>query len=202
MSINCFESDHDKFELYSKLNRFQNVLPQEINKRSEKYLTHEELTKLMEWKLTRGKFRPRLTQLVQTNTSETVKEVTCNAFKCLPDVKLAITELTTLKAVGPGTASAILCAGCHQVPFMADEAIQAIPGFGKIDYTLKFYLQYLDKIRSCLKKLLNKGQKFAPELFNNKTLMKRKRATTDDESQETPKKTKVKEKVPEHSTAI
>lgn len=203
-------------------NWFQNVLPQEINKRSEKYLTREELTKLMEWKLTRGKFRPRLTQLVQTNTSETVKEVTCNAFKCLPDVKLAITKLTTLKAVGPATASAILCAGCHQVPFMADEAIQAIPGFGKIDYTLKFYLQYLDKIRSCLKKLLNKdpkgewdehkielclwthvvGQKFAPELFTNKTLMKRKRATTDDESQETPKKTKVKEKVPEHSTAI
>lgn len=32
--------------------RFQNVLPQEINKRSEKYLTREELTKLMEWKLT------------------------------------------------------------------------------------------------------------------------------------------------------
>lgn len=41
---------------------------------------------------------------------------------------------------------------------MADEAIQAIPGFGKIDYTLKFYLQYLDKIRSCLKNLLKKGK--------------------------------------------
>ena len=32
--------------------RFQNQLPQEINKRSEKYITLEELTKLMEWKLT------------------------------------------------------------------------------------------------------------------------------------------------------
>lgn len=202
-------------------NWFQNQLPQEINKRSEKYITLEELTKLMEWKLTRGKFRPRLTQLVQTNTSEAVKEVTCNAFKCLPDVKLAITELTTLKAVGPATASAILCAGCHKVPFMADEAIQAIPGFGKIDYTLKFYLQYLDKIRSCLKNLLKKdpkgewnehkielclwthvvGQRYAPEMFNNRTLTKRKRTTTNDESQETPKKKKVKEKVLKHSKA-
>lgn len=202
-------------------NWFQNQLPQEINKRSEKYITLEELTKLMEWKLTRGKFRPRLTQLVQTNTSEAVKEVTCNAFKCLPDVKLAITELTTLKAVGPATASAILCAGCHKVPFMADAAIQAIPGFGKIDYTLKFYLQYLDKIRSCLKNLLKKdpkgewnehkielclwthvvGQRYAPEMFNNRTLTKRKRTTTNDESQETPKKKKVKEKVLKHSKA-
>ncbi|KAL9956139.1 hypothetical protein ACROYT_G037574 [Oculina patagonica] len=107
-------------------------------------------------RLGRGKFRPRLTQLIQANSSETVKEVTSKAFKCLPDVKLAITELTKLKAVGPATASAILCAGNRQVPFMADEAMQAIPGFGKIDYSLKFYLQYLEKIRSCLKNLIQK----------------------------------------------
>ena len=36
--------------------------------------------------------------------------------------------------------------------------MQAIPGFGKIDYTLKFYLQYLEKIRSCLKNLVKKGK--------------------------------------------
>lgn len=55
-------------------------------------------------------------------------------------------------------AVAILCAGNRQVPFMADEAIQAIPGFGKIDYTMKFYLQYLEKIRSCLKNVIKKGK--------------------------------------------
>ena len=42
---------------------------------------------------------------MQTNSSETVKEVTSQAFKCLPDVKSAINELTKLKAVGPATAS-------------------------------------------------------------------------------------------------
>lgn len=31
--------------------------------------------------------------------------MTSKAFKCLPDVKLAIAELTKLKAVGPATAS-------------------------------------------------------------------------------------------------
>lgn len=55
-------------------------------------------------------------------------------------------------------AVAILCAGSHQVPFMADEAMQAIPGFGKVEYTMKFYLTYLDKIRSCLKNLVKKGK--------------------------------------------
>ena len=55
-------------------------------------------------------------------------------------------------------AAAILCAGSHQVPFMADEAMQAIPGFGKVDYTMKFYLAYLDKVRSCLKNLMKKGR--------------------------------------------
>jgi len=190
---------------------FQNQLPQNIHKRSEKFLTQEELIKLMEWKLTRGKFRPRLTQLVQTNSSETVKEVTSKAFKCLPDVKSAINELTKLKAVGPATASAILCAGSHKVPFMADESIQAIPGFGKIDYTLKFYLQYLEKIRSCLRNLVNKdpegdwnehkielclwthvtGLKYAPELFSKASLSKRKTAANDEGSQKSSKKRKV-----------
>lgn len=42
---------------------------------------------------------------MQTNDSETVKEVTSKAFKCLPDIKQAISELTKLKAVGPATAS-------------------------------------------------------------------------------------------------
>ena len=51
-----------------------------------------------------------------------------------------------------------MCAGSHQVPFMADEAMQAIPGLGKVDYTVKFYLKYLDKIRSCLENLMKKGK--------------------------------------------
>ncbi|XP_029179388.2 uncharacterized protein LOC114946908 isoform X1 [Acropora millepora] len=194
---------------------FQHELPQEVSRRSERLLTQEELIKLMDWKLTRGKFRPRLTQLVKTNSDETVKEVTSRAFKCLPDVKSAINELTKLKAVGPATASAILCAGSPNIPFMADESIQAIPRFGnvKIDYTLKFYLCYLESIRSCLKVLLSKdskgnwnehkielclwahvvGQKYAPELFGESSFSsKRKTSIQVEEYQGKSKRRKVK----------
>lgn len=210
------KAENEKKEKKSKLldldNWFQNQLPQDINKRPEQFLTQEELIKLMDWKLTHGKFRPRLTQLIQANSSETVKEVTRKAFKCLPDVKLAITELMKLKAVGPATASAILCAGSHQVPFMADEAMQAIPGLGKVDYTMKFYLKYLDKIRSCLKNLMKKDPqgdwnehkvelclwthvmrlKYAPELCNKGTLSKRKISTNEQEEESQTKSKKMK----------
>ncbi|XP_019348676.1 uncharacterized protein LOC106737444 isoform X3 [Alligator mississippiensis] len=53
----------------------------------------------------RGKFRPRLQQLVATNSQETVERCTRKAFQLLPDVAAAITELSQLKAIGPATAS-------------------------------------------------------------------------------------------------
>lgn len=53
----------------------------------------------------RGKFRPRLTELVQTNSKEEVKSASIKAFKALPDISAAISALTVLKAVGPATAS-------------------------------------------------------------------------------------------------
>uniref|UniRef100_A0A452H6D7 Uncharacterized protein n=2 Tax=Gopherus agassizii TaxID=38772 RepID=A0A452H6D7_9SAUR len=84
---------------------YQEELPVTIAGRREKYLTQAEVVKLMEWKLARGKFRPRLQQLVATNSSETVESCTRKAFQLLPDVTAAITELSQLKAVGPATAS-------------------------------------------------------------------------------------------------
>lgn len=53
----------------------------------------------------RGKFRPRLTELVQANSEEDVKSASIKAFKALPDIPAAIQALTVLKAVGPATAS-------------------------------------------------------------------------------------------------
>ncbi|XP_048722191.2 uncharacterized protein LOC125643513 isoform X1 [Caretta caretta] len=102
----------------------------------------------------RGKFRPRLQQLVATNSSETVEICTRKAFQLLPDVAAAITELSQLKAVGPATASAILAAGAPEsAAFMADEAMESIPGLTPIQYTLKHYILYLGKIQLCVKKL-------------------------------------------------
>lgn len=56
-------------------------------------------------RLQRGRFRPRLQQLVATNPPELVVQRSASAFRRLPDMLAAITELCTLRGVGPATAS-------------------------------------------------------------------------------------------------
>ncbi|XP_063285108.1 uncharacterized protein LOC134571007 [Pelobates fuscus] len=126
---------------------YQEELPSSVASRPQKFLYLEELIKLMEWKLLRGKFRPRLQQLVSTNPAETVESCTRKAFQLLPDVSGAINELCQLKAIGPATASAILAAGSPELTaFMADEAVESIPGLVPIQYTLKHYLRFLEAL--------------------------------------------------------
>ncbi|XP_059835229.1 uncharacterized protein zgc:112496 isoform X3 [Hypanus sabinus] len=84
---------------------YQEELPEIVCSRTEKFLTHAELVQLMEWKLTRGKFRPMLQKMVASNSVSSVESCTRKAFKLLPDVSAAVMELTKLKAVGPATAS-------------------------------------------------------------------------------------------------
>ncbi|KAI5105710.1 hypothetical protein C0J45_3407 [Silurus meridionalis] len=84
---------------------YQEALPAAILARTERSLTHSELVKLMEWKTTRGKFRPRLKQLIGSNDDEAVLRCTKKAFALLPCVPSAIAELSTLKGLGPATAS-------------------------------------------------------------------------------------------------
>ncbi|KAK7919742.1 hypothetical protein WMY93_011026 [Mugilogobius chulae] len=133
---------------------YQEELHACISNRTERHVTHSELVKLMEWKLTRGKFRPRLQQLVESNSADTVETCSRKAFSLLPDVPAAITELSSLKGVGPATASAVLAAGApEQVAFMSDEAMDSIPGVTPIQYTVKHYSLYLTKMQEQTKKL-------------------------------------------------
>lgn len=54
----------------------------------------------------RGKFRPRLTDLVRINTETAVLNASKKAFRRPPkELSTAITALTNLKGVGPATAS-------------------------------------------------------------------------------------------------
>ncbi|CAB4000161.1 Hypothetical predicted protein [Paramuricea clavata] len=136
---------------------YQDELPKNLNSREKKYLNLEELCQLMKWKLTRGKFRPRLSDLVKANNETTVEDTSRKAFGYLPDVSAAIRELSKLKAVGPATASAILSAGAPDlVPFMADEAMMAIPDLGEISYHLPFYMSFVEKIKKVLQQLKKK----------------------------------------------
>ncbi|XP_026056504.1 uncharacterized protein LOC113042132 [Carassius auratus] len=126
---------------------FQEELPAAISARSKRSLTHAELVKIMEWKLTKGKFRPRLQQLIGSNSEEAVQSSTSKAFGLLPDVQAAITELCKLKGVGPATASAVLAAGAPgEVAFMADEAVESIAELRPVEYTAKHYALFLQKI--------------------------------------------------------
>ncbi|KNA03080.1 hypothetical protein SOVF_212560 [Spinacia oleracea] len=112
------------------------------------YLTRSDLHSLMQWKLTRGKFRPRLLGFVASLDEELVKSASQKAFLSLPeDLPKAVSELTVLKGVGPATASAVLAAFAPDVaPFMSDEAMEAVLGQTK-EYSLKQYLLLANKLQ-------------------------------------------------------
>ncbi|KAG9464484.1 hypothetical protein GDO78_019869, partial [Eleutherodactylus coqui] len=96
----------------------------------------------------RGKFRPRLKQMVSSNPASTVESCTRKAFQLLPDISAAIAELCQLKGIGPATASAVLSAGAPEMAaFMADEAVESVPGLSPIQYNAKHYLRYLEELR-------------------------------------------------------
>nr|GMD99491.1 Ena/VASP-like protein [Ipomoea batatas] len=139
---------------------YRNELPLLLRQRNPTpYLITSDLTKLMQWKLTRGKWRhdnfltfthrsPRLLDFVSSLDDAVVKSASQAAFQSLPDVSKAVSELTVLKGVGPATASAVLAAYAPDVaPFMSDEAMQAALGNSK-DYTLKQYLVFVDKLQA------------------------------------------------------
>ncbi|KAG2272186.1 hypothetical protein Bca52824_066741, partial [Brassica carinata] len=111
------------------------------------YLTTSELSQLMKWKLSRGKWRPRLLDFVSSLDDSVVKSASEEAFKSLPDISKAVNELTVLKGVGPATASAVLAAYAPDIaPFMSDEAMEVAIGNSK-DYSLKRYLLFVTKLQ-------------------------------------------------------
>ncbi len=85
----------------------------------------------------------------------------------LPNLEAAVKHLCQLKAIGPATASGVLCAAApHLVPFMADEAVMSVPELGKIDYTLKYFLGYARKVQEKVKQLNLLGTINTPHLLD------------------------------------
>lgn len=95
--------------LINSLCRFQTELPKRIRSRGkDAHLVHEELVQCMKWKLARGKFIPRIKDLVQMNTPRLCITETKKAFRALlkkDDLSSAIQALCNLKGVGPAMAS-------------------------------------------------------------------------------------------------
>lgn len=138
---------------------FQKCLGNTIRSRKPFFMDRDELIKMMEWKITRGKFRPQLPSLIAANKEESVDILTKRGLRNAYKPENAIKELCELRGVGPATASAILTAyKPERYCFMADEAVASvIPG--KIDYTLKYYLQYLKEVMKKSKQLSALGGK-------------------------------------------
>ena len=83
------------------------TFPAVVNARNPPHFTLQELSKIMAWKLLRGKFRP-LQKMCDSNCPEKVIEASTAAMKFLSnsktDWKGAMKALTTLKAIGEATA--------------------------------------------------------------------------------------------------
>ncbi|KAL2529450.1 DNA binding [Forsythia ovata] len=165
-ALNSYETQItslDKPILISLDNFYRTELPNLLHQRDPcPYITTTELSKLMQWKLTRGKWRPRLLEFVSSLKDDAVRAASQKAFGSLPNVSKAVSELVVLKGVGPATASAVLAAYAPDVaPFMSDEAMEAAIGNSK-DYSLKQYLVFAEKIQAKAKELSTEENMFKP----------------------------------------
>jgi hypothetical protein len=97
-------------------------------------LSKAELEEVVTWKLNKGKMRP-IFHLIHGLEDGAVRAATGRAVARLrtglpsvADAKAALDDVCTLRGVGPATGSAVLCLASDSVPFMADEALEAVLG--------------------------------------------------------------------------
>ena len=120
------------------------------------------------WKLKRGKFRPLMA--VASNSDAVVRGASAEAFTAAAARqtggtgaaairRAALTALSEpLKGVGPATASAILARFDPDLfPFMADEAMEAVPGHGAREYSLSRYEKFAAALCKRAKQLQEQG---------------------------------------------
>ncbi|KAI9139903.1 hypothetical protein BKA69DRAFT_604427 [Paraphysoderma sedebokerense] len=130
---------------FTELDSSLSTISSAIQERRQKgpnspYITVEELSKIVEWKLTRGKFRPNLLKFAASNQLDLVKSVSSTAFRILSADKISTTE---------------------SIPFMSDEALFCVPktfakitdSKGKLQYTVPAYLEYWSWIDSVVEDL-------------------------------------------------
>ncbi|KAJ3685656.1 hypothetical protein LUZ61_014820 [Rhynchospora tenuis] len=150
-----------KADLVSLDSFYRKELPLLLHERDpDPFISKAELVRLMKWKLSRGKWRPRLLDFVSSLGEEEVQLASKKGFGSLPDLSNAVSSLTVMKGVGPATASAILAAYAPDIaPFMSDEAMMAAMGSVK-QYTLKQYILFAEKLQKKAKELSGDGECF------------------------------------------
>ncbi|KAK0617995.1 hypothetical protein B0T17DRAFT_591915 [Bombardia bombarda] len=120
----------------------------------------DDVTTLVEWKLRHGKFRPTLMKLVASNEADTVADTVQKAvdqYRDSSDVSAALGVLTTLRGIGPATASLLLAVHDGQnVIFFADEAFYWLCCGGSkapIKYNLKEYMALNERAQALARRL-------------------------------------------------
>lgn len=124
-----------------------------------------------------GKFRPALLGYARNQEESAVVDVTSRAWESIkpyakaeegnsesashrsvPETAIdeALGILTSLKGVGPATASAILASMHKSIPFMSDEALMVT--LGKREYTLKAYKKLVKALRATRRKLCSERE--------------------------------------------
>jgi hypothetical protein len=144
-------------------------LPQKLLSK-EKKLTKDDLVKMVEWKLLRGKWRPALLGYARAQTDAAVAAAAAKALTALgrasspsdAQTRAALDALCALRGVGPATASIFLCAatGGH-VPYMGDEALEACVGTRK--YSAEELVALTQGLRKKARELTAAGQKIRGE---------------------------------------
>ena len=124
--------------------------------KERKNITKAELLNIVQWKFLKGKKRPALMNHLRANSDDSVQEHTEAGigFADNGDAKTAITTISSLRGVGPATASAILSLYRPDMfAFMDDEVIECLYD-GKRGYTAAIYHIVNDKCTELAQKLM------------------------------------------------
>ncbi|KAI1364381.1 hypothetical protein F5Y08DRAFT_214725 [Xylaria arbuscula] len=131
----------DEYRYKEAIDSFQSEKPR-------RQMGHEDVKKLVEWKLRHGKFRPTLMKLVSSNDGEVVEKtirVAMTQYWLDDNVTKATDAITKLKGIGPATASLLLSVhDSKRVIFFSDEAFWWLCCSGQkstIKYNAKEYQQ-------------------------------------------------------------
>jgi len=158
---------------------FFNDLPQKLAgmPAEGRCIDSKELVKIIEWKLKRGTWRPKLLDFAKAVPEEVIKEASQQAYAiaqgCMDSTKegyascckAALEPLVQIKGIGPASASAILTAAFSCFPYFSDEAMEAALSKKK-EYTAKRYVEYAVAIWEKALQLRSKGKTFSLLFIN------------------------------------
>lgn len=128
---------------------YRDELPRAIAARAKPHVTHAELVRVTEWKMSRGVWRARNLVLVRGNDADEVVAASTRALAEIPHPTKPIATMAKLDGVGPATASAIVAAAAPETYPFFDEIVAAqVPGLGAVAWTLGYYARYAEALRS------------------------------------------------------